>query len=52
MTHLPPRIGETKRIEYDTTRIREHLNYKPRWSVRRGVRQLIDYALKGGVLEA
>ena len=52
VTHLPPRIGETKRIEYDITRIREHLNYKPRWSVRRGVRQLIDYALKGGVLEA
>jgi len=52
-TYLPPRLGETKRISFNTTRIRGRLNYEPRWSVRRGVRQLIEYALKMGVgLEA
>lgn len=42
--YLPPRLGETKRIEYDITKIRRRLDYRPRWSVRMGVRQLIEYA--------
>jgi UDP-glucose 4-epimerase len=48
VTHLPPRRGETKCIEYNTTKIRRRLGYRPQWSVRMGVRQLIEYALKLG----
>ena len=38
-----PRPGETKRFSYDLTKIRGVLGFKNRWTVKQGVRQLIEY---------
>jgi len=38
-----PRPGETKRFSYDLTKIRGVLGFENRWTVREGVRQLIEY---------
>ena len=38
-----PRPGETKRFSYDLTKIRGVLGFENRWTVRQGVRQLIEY---------
>ena len=46
VTHLPPRPGETKRFSYRLDKIEKSLGYKPNWSVRKGVEQLIDYRLR------
>ena len=42
---LPPRPMETKRFSYRLDKIKK-LGYKPMWSVRKGVKQLIDYRIK------
>lgn len=44
--HLSPRPGETRWFSYDLRKIEKMLRYKPKWSVRKGVAQLIDYRLK------
>ncbi len=44
--HLPPRPGETKRFSYRLDKIEKTLGYRPGWSVRKGVRQLIAYRLR------
>lgn len=44
--HLPPRPGETKRFSYRLDKIEKVLGYKPKWSVRRGVEQLIEYRIR------
>jgi len=38
-----PRPGETKRFSYNLTKIRGVLGFENRWTVREGVRQLIEY---------
>ncbi|MFQ6053890.1 MAG: NAD-dependent epimerase/dehydratase family protein [Candidatus Bathyarchaeia archaeon] len=45
VVHLPPRPGETKMFSYRMDKIEEALGYRPRWSVRRGVQQLIEYRM-------
>ena len=46
ITHLPPRLGETKEFSYDTSKIEKSLRFKPKWRLRDGVRQIIEYRLK------
>jgi UDP-glucose 4-epimerase len=46
ITHLPPRPGETKHFSYDLKKIEEGLGYKPGWSVKRGVNQVMEYRLR------
>ena len=41
--NMAPRPGETKRFSYDLTKIRGVLGFENRWTVRQGVRQLIEY---------
>ena len=38
-----PRPGETKKFSYDLTKIRGVLGFENRWTVRKGVKQLIKY---------
>jgi len=38
-----PRLGETKKFSYDLTKIRGILGFENSWTVREGVRQLIEY---------
>jgi hypothetical protein len=44
--HLPPRLGETKMFSYKLEKIIEMLGYRPKWSVRNGVKQIMDYRIK------
>ena len=44
--HLPPRLGETKEFSYDTSRIEKTLGFKPKWRLREGIRQIIEFKLK------
>ena len=44
--NLPPRPKETKRFSYRLDKIEKTLGYKPMWSVRKGVKQLIDYRIR------
>lgn len=44
--HLPPRPGETKWFSYRLDKIGKTLGYKPGWTVRKGVEQLIDFRIK------
>jgi len=44
--HLPPRPGETKRFSYRLEKIGGALGYGPKWSVRKGVEQLIGYGIR------
>jgi UDP-glucose 4-epimerase len=46
VTHLPPRPGETKEFSYDTSKIEKVIGFKPKWRLRDGVRQIIEYRLK------
>jgi len=46
VVHLPPRPGETKEFSYRLEKIEKVLGYRPRWSVRRGVKQLIAHRLE------
>jgi UDP-glucose 4-epimerase len=43
--YTPPRKGETKEFSYNLEKIRYRLGFKNRWDVRKGVKQLIKYAL-------
>jgi len=45
-TNLPPRPGETKEFSYDLSKIENSLGFTPRWTLKRGIRQLVDYAMK------
>jgi UDP-glucose 4-epimerase len=46
IVNLPPRMGETKEFSYNLEKIREALGYKPRWSVIKGIMQIIDHRLE------
>ncbi len=46
ITHLPPRPMETKHFSYNLEKIERSLGYRPRWNVKRGIEQVIHYALK------
>jgi len=46
ITYLPPRAGETKEFTYDLSKIRDGLDFKPEWTIRKGVQQLIQYYKK------
>jgi nucleoside-diphosphate-sugar epimerase len=45
--NTPPRKGETKKFSYDLTKIRSKLGFENDWTVREGIKQLIEYRLKG-----
>ncbi len=45
VTYLSPRPGETKYFSFELEKIKKELGYKPKWSVRDGVKQLIEYRL-------
>lgn len=45
ITHLPPRAGETKNFSYNLEKIEKGLGYRPIWSVRKGIEQIIEYRL-------
>ncbi len=44
--NMPPRQGETKKFSYDLTKIRSKLGFKNDWTVRDGIKQLIQYRLE------
>jgi len=44
--NTPPRKGETKKFSYDLTKIRSKLGFENDWTVRDGIKQLIEYRLK------
>lgn len=44
--HLRPRPGETEDFSYDYHKIERELGYKPRWSIKRGIEQIVKYRLK------
>ena len=46
--YLPPRKGESRIRDFclSINKIKEKLGFNPRWTVERGVNQLIDYYLK------
>lgn len=46
ITHTPPRPGETKEFSYNIEKIEKSLGYEPRWSVGKGIEQIIEYRLK------
>ena len=53
-SYLPERPGETKHFEYDYNKITSELEYRPKWDINMGIRQLIEYftrtkSLKGPV---
>lgn len=41
--HTKSRVGETREFSYDLTKIKERLGFSNRWTVREGVKQLINY---------
>jgi UDP-glucose 4-epimerase len=43
---MPFRLGETKEFSYDFKKIRRTLGFKPSWTLRKGVKQLIEFNLK------
>lgn len=43
IVHLPPRLGETDKIGYKLDKIERVLGYRPRFTVRYGVEQLISH---------
>lgn len=45
ITYLKPRESETKEFSYDLTKIKNILNFKPKWTIKEGIRQLIQYKL-------
>ena len=48
VVHLPHRVGEMRELSYSTAKIEGRLGFSPRWTIRSGVRQLIEYYLKQG----
>jgi UDP-glucose 4-epimerase len=44
--NTPPRKGETKKFSYDLSKIRSKLGFINNWSVKEGVKQLINYRLE------
>jgi UDP-glucose 4-epimerase len=45
ITHLSPRLGETKEFSYNTAKIRGALSFQPRWKLRNGIEQIVRYRL-------
>jgi UDP-glucose 4-epimerase len=45
VTHVPPRQGETKEFSYNTAKIKKTLGFEPKWKLRDGIRQIIQYKL-------
>jgi UDP-glucose 4-epimerase len=43
ISYLPSRPGETKNFSYNLEKIREKLGYVPKWTVEKGIEQLIEY---------
>ena len=43
--HTQPRLGETREFSYDLTKIKTTLGFANHWTVRDGVKQLINYWL-------
>ena len=44
--NTPPRKGETKKFSYDLTKIRSKLGFTNDWTVREGIKQLIEFRIK------
>lgn len=49
VAHLPPRIGETREFSYSVKKIRSKLGFQPRWTIREGVKQLIEFHQKAKI---
>ena len=45
VVHLPPRVGETRELRYSMEKIKKRLGFSSKWTIRRGVKQLIEYYL-------
>ncbi len=41
ITHVQPREGETHEFSYDTAKIRVALGFEPRWTLRKGIEQIV-----------
>jgi UDP-glucose 4-epimerase len=46
VVNLPPRVGETKEFSYSLDKTEKRLGFRPRWTVRESVRQLLNYYQK------
>ena len=46
ITHLPPRPGETHEFSYNTAKIRSAIGFEPRWQLRDGIEQIVQYRTK------
>jgi len=44
--NTPPRKGETKKFSYDLSKIKSLLRFENDWTVREGIKQLIQYRLE------
>jgi UDP-glucose 4-epimerase len=44
--NTPPRKGETKKFSYNLKKIRSKLGFMNSWTVREGIKQLINYRLE------
>jgi len=44
--NTPPRKGETKKFSYDLSKIKSMLRFENDWTVREGIKQLIQYRLE------
>lgn len=43
--NLAPRLGETREFSYDLSKIRSKLRFENKWTVREGIKQIIQYQL-------
>lgn len=43
--YIKPREGETKEFSYDLTKIKNNLNFKPKWTIKEGIKQIIKYKI-------
>ena len=44
--YLPIRPGETKEFSYNLKKIKNMLGFKPSWTLRKGIKQLVEFNLK------
>lgn len=45
IVYLPPRLGETEQFSYDMEKFKRDFGFKPKWSVREGINQIIGYRI-------
>jgi UDP-glucose 4-epimerase len=50
ISYHPPRRGETEQFYYDLEKIKKGLEYKPKWSIKQGINQVIKFRARGDSL--